>query len=303
MLAPRATTALVALLRSLGLPPGSEVLMPASLCASPAYAVRWSGLRPLFADVSLADFNMDLASAEKMVGPQTRMLLAVPLFGHAFDAEAVVRFAESHNLILVEDAAQATGIRYATGSAGSIGVCSLYSFGPGKIADAGGGAAMLADDPSILRRAAAQLASMPSGGHVPEATAARIGEALAQLPGELAERAEISDRYREALAIPGITHPHVPRGPLLKYSVLLPTRAARDKATNALLRAGIEATNLYPPLPLFFPEARHSNIANFPNALNIAHRIINLPTHNNPPEAPRLAAGALRLALQERGET
>src|SRR3954470_22094111 len=81
MLAPRATTALVALLRALELPPGSEVLMPVSLCANPAYAVRWAGLRPLFADVSPDDFNLDLEAAERMAGQRTRVLLAAPLFG------------------------------------------------------------------------------------------------------------------------------------------------------------------------------------------------------------------------------
>src|SRR4051812_40092329 len=75
MLAPRATTAPVALLRALELPPGSEVLMPVSLCANPAYAVRWAGLRPLFADVSPDDFNLDLEAAERMAGQRTRVLL------------------------------------------------------------------------------------------------------------------------------------------------------------------------------------------------------------------------------------
>src|SRR5919201_5202121 len=77
LLAPRATTALVALFRALDLLPGSEVLMPVTLCANPAYAVRWAGLKPVFDDVSLSTFNLDLDAADRVVGPHTRVLLAV----------------------------------------------------------------------------------------------------------------------------------------------------------------------------------------------------------------------------------
>jgi len=116
LLAPRATIALVALLRALDLPPGSQVLMPVMLCANPAYAVRWAGLRPLFADVSPGTFNLDFQAAERVTGPDTRVLLAVPLFGHPLNAPSIAEFARAHNLIIVEDAAQATGLSHAAGS-------------------------------------------------------------------------------------------------------------------------------------------------------------------------------------------
>src|SRR5438552_13802930 len=104
MLAPRAITALVALFRALDLPPGSEVLMPVALCANPALALRWAGLRPVFADVSPSTFNLDLDAAARVVGPQTRVLLAVPLFGHPLDVPSITEFARAHNLIIIEHA-------------------------------------------------------------------------------------------------------------------------------------------------------------------------------------------------------
>ena len=162
LLAPRATTALVALLRALDLPPDSEVLMPISLCANPANAVRWAGLRPLFADISPTNFSMDLDAAERTVGPQTRVLLAVPLFGHPLDVSALLDFSGRNDLIVIEDAAQAVGLRYGRRQAGSVGTCSIYSFGAGKIADAGGGAALLSDDAGLLRRARNELEKLPS---------------------------------------------------------------------------------------------------------------------------------------------
>jgi dTDP-4-amino-4,6-dideoxygalactose transaminase len=293
LLAPRATIALVALLRALELPPGSEVLIPVNLCANPAYAVRWAGLRPLFADVSPAGFNMDLEAAERMAGQDTRVLLVAPLFGHPLDVPALIEFARRHDLIIVEDAAQATGLRYGERPAGSLGLCSVYSFGPGKIAAAGGGAALLSDDPDLLERARLVLDHMPSGRLRAEDRPGRILQALRSLPAELEARGALAGRYRNMLDSPGITHPTVPPGaPLWKYSILLPSRAERDRATRDLLASAVEATNLYPPLASLFTEARAAETGAFPVAANLYNRIVNLPLW---PQFPGLEESVARV--------
>src|SRR4051812_27019969 len=92
-LATRATLALVAVLRALGLPPGSEVLMPVALCANAANAVRLAGLRPLFGDISPHTLNLDLDKAAGRIGPETKVMLAVPLFGHPLDVSALLELA------------------------------------------------------------------------------------------------------------------------------------------------------------------------------------------------------------------
>ncbi|MFL5733469.1 MAG: DegT/DnrJ/EryC1/StrS family aminotransferase [Chloroflexia bacterium] len=297
LLAPRATTALLALLRALDLPPNSEVLMPVALCANPAYAVHWAGLRPIFADISPTTFNLDLAAAERVIGPQTRVLLAVPLFGHPLDVPDLLEFAHEHNLILVEDAAQATGLSYADLPAGSLGICSVYSFGPGKIADAGGGAALLSNDPHILERAAAHLHSLPSNRHSDEHLPAGILRALQNLPHELLARATLAAQYRHILDHSGVTHPEIPSpAPLSKYSILLPSRPERDRATRELLAAGIPATNLYPPLAPYFPEARNAT-GHFPVASDLYNRIVNLPLWPQSTGMEERAARAISLAL------
>jgi dTDP-4-amino-4,6-dideoxygalactose transaminase len=298
MLAPRATTALLALLRALDLPAGSEVLMPAVLCANAVYAVRWAGLRPVFADVSLDDFNLDLRAAQAAVGPDMRVLLAVPLFGHPLNVPGLLEFANRHSLILVEDAAQAVGLRHGERPAGSVGLASVYSFGAGKIADAGGGAALLSDDSALLDRARSELAAMPStGANVYGTAAGRILRALEGLPEELEARRRMVSIYRQALDLPGLTHPHLPYDlPLWKYSLLVPTREHRDRVTRELLVRGVEATNLYPPLPQSFPEACASAPANFPVAWDVYHRIVNLPLWPQPAGLAEKVAAAFQAA-------
>jgi dTDP-4-amino-4,6-dideoxygalactose transaminase len=294
-LAHRATTVLVALLRALALPPGSEVLMPVALCANPANAVRWAGLRPLFADILPHTFNLNLDAAESVVGPQTKVLLVVPLFGHPLDGPALLRFAARHGLLVIEDAAQAVGLRHASREpTGSIGICSIYSFGGGKIADAGGGAALLSDDLDLLTRAQVELARLPSGPRHLSAQAGRILNALDTLPSELVGRASLACLYRQTLTAPEITHPPVTLGaPLWKYSVLLPNRDERDRVTRALLATGVPATNLYPPLSRFFSAAREE--ARYPVACDVFDRIINLPLWPQPPGLLEDAVEAFRI--------
>lgn len=277
--------ALVALLRALGLPPGSEALMPATLCANPAYAVRLAGLSPLFADVSPLTFNMDLSYAERVIGPNTRAVLVAPLFGHPLEVSSLLQFAERHALVVIEDAAHAVGLRYGDHPAGSVGLCSVYSFGPGKIAEAGGGAALLSDDVGLLERAHAALTTMPSGMLDMGRTAERISDALEFLPEELEKRRVLVQTYRQTLTLPGVTHPDVaPDLPLWKYSVLLPTRDRRDAVTRALLAHGVAATNLYTPLPRFFPQASPNSHQQYPVAWNIYNKIVNLPLWPQSPD-------------------
>lgn len=279
LMASRATVALVALLRALDLPPSSEVLMPAMLCANPAYAVRWAGLRPLFADISPRTFNIDLDAAQRVIGPQTRVLLAVPLFGQPLDVASIGKFAERHGLIIIEDAAQAAGLKHLGGEpCGSVGICSIYSFGKGKIADAGGGAALLSDDARLLARARGILGRKAKGEGRMNEVASHIVKALDALPRELERRAACAQNYRRRFDLPGITHPSVEQGQALwKYTLLVPDRAERDNMTRDLLAQGIEATNLYSPLSPFFPEARDGRPENYPVSWDVFGRIVNLP--------------------------
>jgi len=267
----------VALLRALGLPQGSEVLLPITLCANPVHAVRLAGLRPVFADISPTTFNMNGDAAERVVGPHTKVLLAVPLFGFPLDTTKLVEFARRHNLIVIEDAAQAVGLRYGDGRpAGALGLCSLYSFGAGKIADAGGGAALLCDDVDLMARVRGELDKMPLGVRNLSGQAERIRGALSTLPVELEARRKMARLYRQTLQGANITHPQT--DPLWKYSVLLPTRDERDRVTRALLARGVSATNLYPPLSRFFADARGGDERErFPVAVDVFDRVVNLP--------------------------
>src|SRR5205823_13551511 len=131
------------------------------------------------------------------------------------------------------------------------------------------------DDAGLLERARSELEAMPSARLRKKREPDDILAALRSLPGELQARAALAGRYRRALDRTGITHPAVPSGaPLWKYSILLPSRAERDRMTRELLAAGVQATNLYPPLAPFFPEARNPRTQDFPVAAHLDRKSV-----------------------------
>lgn len=277
MLASRATVGLVAVLRALQLPRGSDVLMPVMLCANVVHAVRGAGLKPVFVDMEAGEFGfgMDLAKAESIMHERSDVsaLLAVPLFGSGLDSDGLAAFAQRHRLQVVVDAAQ-HGLRNVDTLVNGRQSLTIYSFGAGKIGDAGGGAAALSDDPGLLERVKAEIGTKKDLGE----TAERIMKSLDRLEEEMAGRRRMAEVYRDGLQVEGVAHP---RGelPLWKYSVLLSDRDERDRVTRQLLERGVEATNLYVPLSRWFGPCRDKGWGRkeFPVAWDISQRIINLP--------------------------
>src|SRR4029077_8837935 len=100
------TDALVIALQALGLEPGDEVICPAYTFYATAEAIVQAGGVPVFADVREDTLCLDPEAAEAAVGPRTRALLPVHLFGHPADAPALRAICDRHGLFLVEDAAQ-----------------------------------------------------------------------------------------------------------------------------------------------------------------------------------------------------
>jgi dTDP-4-amino-4,6-dideoxygalactose transaminase/DNA-binding CsgD family transcriptional regulator len=113
-----------------GIEPGDQVILPANTFAATIEAVVQAGGRPVLADVSESDYNLDPAAVEKALTPRTRFLLPVHLYGQMADLVAVKRIAERHGLAIVEDACQAHGARRNDRRAGAAGIAGAFSFYP-----------------------------------------------------------------------------------------------------------------------------------------------------------------------------
>jgi dTDP-4-amino-4,6-dideoxygalactose transaminase len=138
------TDAIELALRALGIGEGDEVLVPANTFIATAEAVARAGARPRFVDVEPDSGLIDLASCRERVGPSTRAVIPVHLYGRMVDMDLLLEFAREHDLRVVEDAAQAHGARRDGKRAGTVGDAGGFSFYPGKNLGAFGDAGALA---------------------------------------------------------------------------------------------------------------------------------------------------------------
>jgi dTDP-4-amino-4,6-dideoxygalactose transaminase len=124
------TTALHLAVAALGLKPGDEVIVPAFTWVATANVVEYMGARPVFCDVDLETFNIDVAQVESKITARTVGIIPVHLFGLAAELDAVSDIARRRNLWVVEDAACGFGSLYHGGLVGSFGDIGCFSFHP-----------------------------------------------------------------------------------------------------------------------------------------------------------------------------
>ncbi|AZQ70181.1 DegT/DnrJ/EryC1/StrS family aminotransferase [Streptomyces luteoverticillatus] len=243
------TAALTLALRALGVGPGDEVIVPEFTMIASAWAVTYTGATPVFVDCG-DDLNIDVTRIEEKITPRTRAIMPVHIYGRRCDMDAIMDIAFQYNLRVVEDSAEAHGIR-------PVGDIACYSLFANKIITAGEGGICLTDDP----RLAGQLAHLRAMAFTRDhsflhkklaynfrMTGMQAAVALAQverLDEILATRREIEKRYDEGLAgIPGITL--MPsRDVLWMYDL----RAERREELRAFLaKAGIETRLFFKPM-------------------------------------------------------
>jgi len=137
-------------LASAGVGPGDEVIVPANTFAATFEAVSQVGATPVPVDVTLRDYNADPEAAEAAIGPRTRALLPVHLYGQLADMRRLRAIAERHDLVVVEDAAQAHGARRDGLTPGEGTAAAAYSFYAGKNLGAMGDAGAVATDDALV---------------------------------------------------------------------------------------------------------------------------------------------------------
>jgi perosamine synthetase len=272
------TAALTLALRALGVGPGDEVIVPEFTMVATAWAVTHVGATPVFADCG-PDLNIDVALIEPKITPRTKVILPVHVHGRRCDMEAIAQLAAAYRLRVVEDSAEAHGIR----PVGDIACFSLYA---NKIITAGEGGICVTDEPGL----ADQMAHLRGQAITPDhsflhdtlaynfrITNLQAGVALAQLEKIdeiLALRTAIEKRYDAGLSgIAGITCLPA-RDVLWMYDL----RAERRVELCAYLaQQGIETRQFFKPMsqqPMYF-DARYTSL----NASKFAADGLCLPTY------------------------
>jgi len=268
------THALEMAMIALEIGPGDEVIMPSFTFVSTANAVVLRGATPVFAEIRPDTLNIDPADVERKITPRTKVIAPVHYAGIACDMEALQDLAETHDLAIVEDAAQGVDAYYKDQPLGTIGDIGCYSFHDTKNVTSGEGGAFLTNDPEIAKRSeivrekgtnrsAFFRGEVDKYSWVDEGSSYLPSDILAALlEAQLGRRDEIRalrkkvwDAYYEALkplAEDGLfTLPTVPDYARPNYHIFyLRTRTpeARNDLLDALKAAGIGATFHYIPL-------------------------------------------------------
>ncbi|MCM2284762.1 MAG: DegT/DnrJ/EryC1/StrS family aminotransferase [Desulfobacula sp.] len=137
------TTALHLALLSLGMAPGSEVVVPAFTWVATANVVEMIGAHPVFVDIDPKTYNMDVKLLEKAITPKTQAVIPVSLFGLSADMGPILDLARKHGFKVIEDAACALGSLYQGHHAGTLGDAGCFSFHPRKSITTGEGGMLI----------------------------------------------------------------------------------------------------------------------------------------------------------------
>ncbi|OJF16277.1 DegT/DnrJ/EryC1/StrS family aminotransferase [Couchioplanes caeruleus] len=255
------TAALTLALRALNVGPGDEVIVPEFTMIASAWAVTYTGATPVFVDCG-DDLNLDVTLIEAAITPRTKVIMPVHIYGRRCDMDAIMDLAFQYNLRVVEDSAEAHGVR-------PVGDIACFSLFANKIITSGEGGICVTENAALAGQMAHLRAMAFTRDHSFlhkklaynfRMTAMQAAVALAQterLDDILAARREIERRYDEGLrGIPGITL-MPPRDVLWMYDV----RAERRDELRAHLSAnGIETRLFFKPMsrqPGYYDERWH----------------------------------------------
>jgi dTDP-3-amino-3,4,6-trideoxy-alpha-D-glucose transaminase len=283
------TDAIALILRALGIGPGDEVITTPLSAAYTALGVMMAGARPVFADVDPSRLTLDAEQVARAIGPRTRAILPVHLYGQPADMAALERLAARHSLALVEDCCQAHLATAAGRPVGTIGVAGAFSFYPTKNLGAmGDGGAVVTNDRSLADR----IRRLRNGGQrdrdhheefgvnsrLDEMQAAVLRARLPRLAGWTQRRRALAARYRSALAGGPVEVPpeHDP-GHVYHLFVV----RARDRAglQAHLTSSGIETLVHYPvPIPRQ-PAMAGVDPRDCPEAARACDEVLSLPLH------------------------
>ena len=147
------TTALHLALVALGISDGDEVLIPDMTFIATANAVRYCGAEPVFVDIEPITWNMDPNDIKKRITPKTKAIIPVHTYGHPCDMDPIIEIADSNDLLVIEDAAEAHGAEYKGKKVGSIGDVACFSFYGNKIITTGEGGMITTNNEEFTKKA------------------------------------------------------------------------------------------------------------------------------------------------------
>ncbi len=287
------TIALVIALRAAGIQPGDEVIVPSHTFVASAASIHHAGGIPVLVECQ-SDHLIDPEAVKAAITPKTRAIMPVQLNGRVADMDALQAIADQHNLLIIEDSAQALGAQYKGKYASTFGIAGTFSFFPAKLLGCyGDGGAVITNDDQV----AAKIYSMRDHGRgeqgdvvtwgynarLDNLQAAVLNYKLTSFPETIQRRREIAEKYQAALgSIEDLTLPPAPGAHPAHFDVYQNYEmesSHRDQLRDHLKEAGIGTLIQWGGKAIHqFPELGLNN--NLPYTTRLFTRCLMLPMHH-----------------------
>ncbi|GAA4236145.1 aminotransferase EvaB [Streptosporangium album] len=245
-------------LQAIGVKPGDEVITVSNTAAPTVLAIDGVGATPVFVDVHRENYLMDVDQVEAAITPRTRCLLPVHLYGQCVDMAPLEAIAAKHDLVILEDCAQAHGARHHGRLAGTMGKAAGFSFYPTKVLGAygDGGATVTSDEVTEQNLRRLRYYGMEQTYYVVETPGhnSRLDEVhaeilrrkLRRLDQYIAGRRDVAARYAEGLGDTELVLPALAEGNDHVYYVYVVRHPRRDDIIEALKAYDIHLNISYP---------------------------------------------------------
>lgn len=283
------TTALHLALAALGVGPGDEVILPSHTFIATAEAIVHCGATPVFVDVHPCTYTVMPEHVEAAITPKTKAVMPVHIYGYCTPLGGIMELAEKHNLVVVEDCAQAHGARSMDGVAGAVGHAGAFSFYPGKNLGAYGDGGIVTTNDEDLADRMRMLANhgrtkkyehdyVGWNYRLDSMQAAILSVKMKHIRAWSQRRLELARIYNEAfeggpLELPGATDGHV-------FHLYVVRTDRREELQKFLKERGI-SSGIHYPIPCHkqpcFQDA--ADMPTLPVTEEIADKIVSLPLY------------------------
>ena len=272
---------------------GDEVIVPSNTYIATVLAINKARLKPVFVEPDIETYNIKPGNIESVILPSTKAIIAVHLYGQCAEMDAINKIALKHNLIVIEDAAQAHGALYNGKKAGSLAQAAGFSFYPGKNLGALGDAGMVTTNNNDLSRVLKALRNYGSeekyyniykgvNSRLDELQAAFLLVKLKYLDKWNEERQAVAAMYMSLLdSVPGIILPKVISESSHIFHQFVIRTEKRDELKLYLQKCGVN-TMIHYPVPPHLQKA-YSDLGfkkgDFSVAEEIANTCLSLPVY------------------------
>lgn len=267
---------------------GDEVIVPANTYIASILAITENNLVPVLVEPNLTTYNLCPKNTEAAITPKTRAILPVHLYGQIADMLAIMAIADSHNLLVLEDSAQAHGASIGGKKVGSWGHASGFSFYPGKNLGALGDAGAVTTNDDELAETIRALGNYGSkkkyeniyqgvNSRLDEMQAAMLRVKLRHLDQDTAQRRVIANQYRKGISNPLIELPKWNKDEEHAFHLFVIKVEKREELQKYFADNGIQVLIHY-PLPPHKQEAyKQWNALSLPITEKIHQQALSLP--------------------------